>query len=275
MSFITDDFLLHNKTARALYKTYASRSRSWIITAICRPRMWPQIAASPTSSRSGSKAITTNGAPCARTASRNVTAQAMPRLRQVPRLGRDGAGACAIRSITGRISNCGATSGSTSCLDEKSAPAIWKTANEQLQSGRADAHGILRKFDVRAVCTTDDPAEPLDHHAAIAASGIGTKVYPTFRPDRALQVDDPATFNAWVDRLGSTAGIAVDTFAGFELARAAAAPGLPRCRWTPVRSRPGALLCRRVHGGRAAEIFDRARTGQAATASEHEMFASY
>ena len=51
-------------------------------------------------------------------------------------------------------------------LDEQSAPAIWKAANEQLRSDELTAHGILRKFDVRAVCTTDDPADPLDHHAS-------------------------------------------------------------------------------------------------------------
>src|SRR3954471_18563285 len=65
-------------------------------------------------------------------------------------------------------------------LDEKSAPAIWHAANERLRSDELTAHGILNTFDVRAVCTTDDPADPLDHHAAIAASGISTRVYPTF-----------------------------------------------------------------------------------------------
>ena len=160
-------------------------------------------------------------------------------------------------------------------LDEKSAPAIWNAANEQLKSDELTAHAILRKFDVRAVCTTDDPADPLDHHAAIAASGLTTKIYPTFRPDRALQVDDLATFNRWVERLGSTAGIAVDTFAGFELAL--------RQRHQDFHDAGGRLS---DHGlahcsaaectaDEAAEIFDRARAGQAATASEHEKFASY
>ena len=160
-------------------------------------------------------------------------------------------------------------------LDEHSAPAIWKAANEQLQSDELTAHGILRKFDVRAVCTTDDPAEPLDHHAAIAASDLATKVYPTFRPDRALQVDDPAVFNPWVDRLAATARTPIGTFADFEQAL--------RRRHQDFHEAGGRLS---DHGlsycyaaecstAQAAAIFDRARAGQAATRDEHEQFASY
>ncbi len=74
-------------------------------------------------------------------------------------------------------------------LDESSAPRIWAQANEQLPQLRTQE--ILRKFQVRALCTTDDPFEELDWHQKIAASGLATKVFPTFRPDRALRADDP------------------------------------------------------------------------------------
>ncbi len=160
-------------------------------------------------------------------------------------------------------------------LDEHSAPAIWKAANAQLQSDELTAHGILGKFEVRAVCTTDDPAEPLDHHAAIAASDLATKVYPTFRPDRALQVDDPSVFNPWVDRLAATARTPIGTFADFEQAL--------RRRHQDFHEAGGRLS---DHGlsychaaecstAQAAAIFDRTRAGQAATRDEHEQFASY
>jgi glucuronate isomerase len=160
-------------------------------------------------------------------------------------------------------------------LDERSAPAIWKAANEKLQSDELSAHGILRKFDVRAVCTTDDPADPLDHHAAIAASGLATRVYPTFRPDRALQVDDPAVFNPWVDRLATTAGTPIGSFADFERAL--------RRRHQDFHDVGGRLS---DHGlaycpaaecstAEAAAIFDRARAGHPAAPAAHEQFASY
>ena len=159
-------------------------------------------------------------------------------------------------------------------LDEQSAPAIWKAANERLRSEELSAHGILRTFDVRAVCTTDDPADPLDHHRAIAASGIPTKVYPTFRPDRALQVDDPAQFNAWVARLSETASQPIAEFSDFlralekrhqdfhDSGGRLSDHGLPYCYASPCAD------------FEAAAIFHRARAGQAASPAEHEQFAS-
>ena len=159
-------------------------------------------------------------------------------------------------------------------LDERSAPAIWKAANERLRSDDLSAHGILRMFDVRAVCTTDDPADPLDHHQTIAASGIPTKVYPTFRPDRALQVDDPAQFNAWVSRLSQVAKQPIVEFSDFlralegrhqdfhDIGGRLSDHGLPHCYASPCTD------------FEAAAIFHRARSGEAATPAEHEQFAS-
>ena len=160
-------------------------------------------------------------------------------------------------------------------LDEGSAPAVWKAANERLQSDELSAHGILRRFDVRALCTTDDPADPLDHHAAIAASGLRTKVYPTFRPDRALQVDDAPAFNAWVTRLAATAEVPIHEFSDFvralqkrhqdfhDAGGRLSDHGLPYCYAAPCTD------------FEAAAIFHRVRAGQAATAAEHEQFASH
>lgn len=74
-------------------------------------------------------------------------------------------------------------------LDESSAPGIWAQASEQLPHLRV--HDILQRFHVRALCTTDDPFEDLKWHEKIAASSLPTKVFPTFRPDKALRHDDP------------------------------------------------------------------------------------
>ena len=86
-------------------------------------------------------------------------------------------------------------------LDETTGPAIWDRTSAALQHDQLTAHGILRRFDVKAVCTSDDPTDSLEEHKKIARSGLATKVYPTFRPDKALQTADVPAFNAWVDRL--------------------------------------------------------------------------
>ena len=64
-------------------------------------------------------------------------------------------------------------------------------------------HDIFARFRVAVVCTTDDPADSLETHARIRASGLKTRVYPAFRPDKALGVGQPAAFNAWVERLAA------------------------------------------------------------------------
>ncbi len=66
---------------------------------------------------------------------------------------------------------------------------------------------LLQRMNVRAVCTTDDPADDLGLHAALAQdSAFPITVVPTFRPDEALGVDNPPRFNAWVSRLETATG---------------------------------------------------------------------
>src|SRR5689334_22397147 len=100
-------------------------------------------------------------------------------------------------------------------LDGSSAQRIWDEANAKLATPELRAHGILDRFQVKAVCTTDDPTDDLSCHKAIAASGIGTKVFPTFRPDKALSVHLPDAFNPWVQKLEAAANIDIGSFQDF------------------------------------------------------------
>ena len=97
-------------------------------------------------------------------------------------------------------------------LDGESAEEIWNSCNAMLAGDAFSCRGLLQKFRVEALCTTDDPADDLSHHAAIAASGFTVKVLPAFRPDKALACEQPGTYNAYLDRLGNAAGIDIGTF---------------------------------------------------------------
>jgi glucuronate isomerase len=160
-------------------------------------------------------------------------------------------------------------------LDETSARRIWERANEQLATREYSAWGLLKKFDVKALCTTDDPAESLTYHESLANSDCPARVYPTFRPDKALNVHQPATFNAWVEKLGATANIEIRSFDDFLQA-------------LDQRHADFHALGARLsdHGmntafadfpteAQAAAIFNGARSGQAATAEEYAQFASH
>lgn len=103
-------------------------------------------------------------------------------------------------------------------LNEHTAEEVWKLANSALAGPELSAHGILAKFKVSVVCTTDDPTDTLDSHQKIAASGIGTRIYPTFRPDKAMALADLDGWNAWTDKLAALADCECGDLNGFRAA---------------------------------------------------------
>jgi glucuronate isomerase len=90
-------------------------------------------------------------------------------------------------------------------LTEESAPAIWEKANALLAKPELSVKGIFEKFNIFAVGTTDDPVDSLEHHRAIAEGNapigkIETKVIPSFRPDRVLELN-AVGFAQYIDEL--------------------------------------------------------------------------
>jgi glucuronate isomerase len=100
-------------------------------------------------------------------------------------------------------------------LSEETAASVWECANRQLEGEEMTVHGILKKFHVSAVCTTDDPTDSLEYHEQISASGISTRVFPTFRPDAAMRTEEPGVFSAWVERLGASANVEITRLSDF------------------------------------------------------------
>lgn len=160
-------------------------------------------------------------------------------------------------------------------LSPDTADEIWERANAKLAASDFCVHGLLKKFDVRVVGTTDDPADALDDHAAIAASDLTTLVVPTFRPDKALLVDRPDLLIPWLKKLEAAADTDIvnlsDLLAAlhkrhddFHAAGARLSDhGLDRVPALPCSD------------GEAALIFDNARAGKAATQEEKEKFSFY
>jgi glucuronate isomerase len=98
-------------------------------------------------------------------------------------------------------------------LDAGSARSLWERANAKLGEPGFSARGLLGHFKVAVLCTTDDPVDSLEHHAALARrADPDTLVFPTFRPDRAFQTDSPAAWNAWISNLESAAGLSVGSY---------------------------------------------------------------
>jgi len=92
------------------------------------------------------------------------------------------------------------------------AAAIYGQCSEKLQSKEYSVRRLLEKMKVEVVCTTDDPVDPLTFHQRINASGGGLRVFPAFRPDKAMSTDDPAAFNEYVTKLETASGMEVRNF---------------------------------------------------------------
>jgi glucuronate isomerase len=160
-------------------------------------------------------------------------------------------------------------------LDESSGERIWDQANAQLGNDDLRPQGIMRKFQVRCVCTTDDPADDLSHHRKMASNGMATKVYPAYRPDQALNVHLPERLNAWLSKLEAISNVSIAALTDLvealkkrhdffhQMGGRLSDHGLN----TPFAEFPTEQ--------EAAAIFARARAGQAATPAEHARFASY
>ncbi len=99
-------------------------------------------------------------------------------------------------------------------LDGSTADKVYDEAGDLLQDDTYTCRGLLKKFNVEVACTTDDPADKLGFHKDIHDSGFGVKILPTFRPDKAMGVENPETYNAYIDELGKSADTDISDFAG-------------------------------------------------------------
>jgi glucuronate isomerase len=95
-------------------------------------------------------------------------------------------------------------------LTPDSSTKIYKQCSEVLQTN--PTQGLLRKMNVEIVCTTDDPIDTLEHHQKIKSQKFSTKILPTFRPDKAYAVENPGTYNAYLDKLSEVSHKTIVSF---------------------------------------------------------------
>ena len=100
-------------------------------------------------------------------------------------------------------------------LNPDTAREIYDECNEKLQLPEFSARGLMRRYGVEVVCTTDDPVDSLEYHKAIRESGFEIKVLPTWRPDKAMAVEDAPLFRDYVAKLAEVSGKEIVTFNDF------------------------------------------------------------
>ena len=97
-------------------------------------------------------------------------------------------------------------------LNPATARAIYDECTEKLQSPEYSGQSLMKRFNVKIVCTTDDPADTLEYHRQIAEHPFGVKVLPAWRPDKAMVVEKPQQYREYIDKLGAAAGMEILTY---------------------------------------------------------------
>ena len=216
MAFITDDFLLTTKAAKELYHGYAEQMP--IIDYHCHlppaenaeDKRWENIAQvwlggdhykwRQMRSNGVDEKYITGDAPWEEKF--NAFAATMERLLKNPLFDWSHLELARYFGVTDRLSSA-------------TAAKIWKKCNAKLRGKDFSARGLMKKSNVKVVCTTDDPVDSLEHHLAIAKKPFGTKILPAWRSDKASKIEDAKAWNAWMDKLAAAAKTPVKSWDDF------------------------------------------------------------
>ena len=96
-------------------------------------------------------------------------------------------------------------------VNEENAKTIWEQANKKITGTSFKRREIIKNAKVKVICTTDDPADDLSYHQLLAEEEPDFKVLPSFRPDKALNIDQKG-FSAWIKALAESTGSDISTY---------------------------------------------------------------
>ena len=154
-------------------------------------------------------------------------------------------------------------------LSPATAHDVFERTNALLAQPAFTTLGLLETFRVAVVSTTDDPVDSLQYHAALARrEDPVTRVYPTWRPDRALDVDDPEAFVGWIARLEVASGRVVSSLESFLEALDVRHQAFHDLGCRASDHGLEAVFAEPYADSAVASAFDRARAGQALPAAE-------
>ena len=86
-------------------------------------------------------------------------------------------------------------------LTEQNADEIYDKCSAKIAAGGFTARQLIKNSNVKVVCTTDDPVDSLEYHAALAKSDFEVKVLPAYRPDKVVNIHKD-TFMPYIAQAG-------------------------------------------------------------------------
>lgn len=100
--------------------------------------------------------------------------------------------------------------GITELLNERTARKIYDEASAQISQEDFSVRGLLKKMNVKVVCTTDDPLDNLEFHKQFREEqNPDLQMFPAWRPDAAMNAGQTSAFNTYVDKTAEVSGVAI------------------------------------------------------------------
>ena len=103
--------------------------------------------------------------------------------------------------------------GVNTLLKPETAKEIFDECTAKLRTPEFSARGLMKRCNVKTVCTTEDPEDSLEYHIALKNEGFEIKVLPTWRPDKAMAVENAANFRAYIEKLSAVSGVTISKYA--------------------------------------------------------------
>lgn len=100
-------------------------------------------------------------------------------------------------------------------LNPKSAKRIYEECTKKLQTKEYSVRSLLRKMNVKVICTTDDPIDNLEFHQKLKDDQFDIKVFPAFRPDKAMNTDNVDDFNEYLKKLEDISQVQIISYQSY------------------------------------------------------------
>ncbi len=159
-------------------------------------------------------------------------------------------------------------------LNEKSAPAIWEEANRKLATKEMSVRSLLKKDKVEFVGTTDDPADDLASHIALHKEGFEINVSPSFRPDKGLNIDKDG-FLPWLAKLELATNSSIETYDALLDALASRVDYFDEHGCRSSDHGIDVMFYEQATKEQAATVFQKHLQGEKLTAKEIEQYKTY
>ena len=164
--------------------------------------------------------------------------------------------------------------GVTDILTGASAKKIYAKCNAQMKKPWFSARGLMKKSNVKVVCTTDDPVDSLEYHLAIAKNPFATQIRPAWRSDKASKIEGVKAWNEWMDKLAAAAKMPVKTLDDFRAAMAARHEFFAKAGCVVSDYGITEIFAAPYTEAEVKAIFKKARSGKAVTPEEALKFKS-